>query len=191
MALRTVARRGYVLDLAHDADRPQGRPRPPKVGLHGFAMAGLDARDAAMPTLIRDAILGGLARFRSLEVIRGEAPETCDHVVDGLLWSDSGGAMLRLTLLEPALERVAWSATFACTGTGPGPDVGTARRIIGALSAAIGTETGMQSHRRARGSLTALGACLARGHDLRRSQRRSGLWPGLVIPRLCGIRAAR
>ncbi len=151
-ALRTVARRGYLLDLGPDEPAPSAPARRQRIGVRPFASAGLEARDGAMPTLIRDEILGGLARFRSLDVLRGA--EACDQMVDGLVWSDSAGAMLRLTLIDPESDRVAWSATFPCGG-GPAPDAETVRWIVGALHAAIETEAELRSYRRKTESLSA------------------------------------
>ena len=92
-----------------------------------------------MPSLMHDALLGGLARFRSLHVAPGEgegAAGEADYAVEGVLWSDGTGAVLRLKLVDLALRRIAWSETFAC-GPGPDPDPEAARRIVGTLHGAI------------------------------------------------------
>jgi DNA-binding winged helix-turn-helix (wHTH) protein/tetratricopeptide (TPR) repeat protein len=157
-ALRTVARRGYLLDVGPQEAPPPTPPRLPRIVVRPFAVTALSARDAAMPVLMREEILGGLSRFRSLDVLRGGpdrvAPEDCDQIVDGLVWSDSGGAMLRLTLIDPRNDRVAWSATFTC-GAGPGPDEETAQGVTGALHAAIEAEAELRSYRRDTESMTA------------------------------------
>jgi tetratricopeptide (TPR) repeat protein len=147
-----VTRRGYLLDIGPDEPALPLPARRARIGVRPFATTGLTARDGVVPVLIRDEILGGLARFRSLDVLRGA--ERCDQMVDGLIWSDSAGAVLRLTLTDPENDRVAWSATFPCGG-GPAPDAETVRWIVGALHAAIETEAELRSYRRRTESLTA------------------------------------
>jgi tetratricopeptide (TPR) repeat protein len=156
-AVRTVPRRGYIYDPGPEAAPAVGAARMPRIIVRAVVPAGLPADRADMPALVRDALLGGLARFRSLHVAAGEVEDgadEADYAVEGVLWSDGTGAVLRLKLVELARNRIAWSETFAC-GPGPDPDPEAARRIVGTLHGAIEFDCELRSARRATVSPTA------------------------------------
>jgi tetratricopeptide (TPR) repeat protein len=155
-ALRTVPRRGYMLDLGATMPPPPAPQRLPRVAIAAVASAGLAPQDSALPALIHDGLAGGLAAFRSLRVTRGEggAPQDADYLAEGLVWSDSSGPVLRLKLIDITEDRVTWSETFAC-GPGPGLDREALRRMVGALCGALESFEQLRSFRGATGDATA------------------------------------
>jgi DNA-binding winged helix-turn-helix (wHTH) protein/TolB-like protein/tetratricopeptide (TPR) repeat protein len=127
-ALRTVPRRGYVLDLPR-AEAPGTAARPPLVVILPFATASPDPADAALADGIAEEVTHAAARYGQVRVIARHSafrfrPETADpaeaarslgadYFVEGTARRFGAELLISAGLCATAGGRQSWGETFA------------------------------------------------------------------------------
>jgi TolB-like protein/Tfp pilus assembly protein PilF len=133
--LRTVARRGYLLDPgAAPAPEPMPAPAGPRVAILPFATQSDDPADPPLIDGIVEEITHGLARFGTIAVIarhsafafpardRPAAPEVgaalgASHLVEGTARRSGARFQLSLALIEAADGRTLWGERLDLAAT--------------------------------------------------------------------------
>jgi TolB-like protein/tetratricopeptide (TPR) repeat protein len=132
--LRTVARRGYVLE-APPAPPPEARDGPPVVLVLPFRTAPEAGSDAALADGLVEEIIQGLGRYGLVQVIARHSafqcrPEVChareaalrlgaDWFVEGTARRVDGGLRLSPALCDTATGRQIWTEGFVLGPQGP------------------------------------------------------------------------
>ncbi|HSF63487.1 MAG TPA: winged helix-turn-helix domain-containing protein [Paracoccaceae bacterium] len=132
--LRTVARRGYVLEAA-PARPPDGRDGPPVVLVLPFRTLPEAGDDAALADGLVEEIIQGLGRYGLVQVIARHSAFQCrpdslpareaavrlgaDWFVEGTARRAGGGLRLSPALCETATGRQIWTETYVLGPQGP------------------------------------------------------------------------
>ncbi len=185
-ALRTVPRRGYMLDLSAAAPAAEAeRTGPPRVRVAILPFADKTGRAIEGPRIefLCEEVAAGLARFRTFAVLPPQTAAaawdggdplsaaralSADWLVTGTARAAGDGFRLTVGLLAGEDGALAWSETFDCSEAAIiGQADAIPRRIVGHLNASLELRLREQSHYRPTGSLGAFDH-FARGLSLMR-----------------------
>ena len=131
--VKTVARRGYMLELCAEAERAKPVSAVPRIAVLPFEDRTDQPNLGPLIAILCDEIVSGLARFKMLAVIGRNSvvlaarlhPDdltqmaqllSADYVIMGTAWPGQGGFLLSVTLIETATGAITWSDSFDCAG---------------------------------------------------------------------------
>jgi len=178
--LRTIARRGYMLDATLNAAHSPSRTTFPRIAVLPFDDRATQPTLAPIIAILCDEIISGLSKFKMFTVIGRHSVEaathmhsgdleriarvlSADYIVTGTVWPSPEGFLLSVALTEAAMGAIMWTDSFNCAGDRVlRLRDAVPQQIVGHLFSSLETDSSAQARRLPTDSLTAF-AHFARG----------------------------